>query len=134
VEGIKGEFVPISVVIIEDDDDVRALIIGILSGAGLQVHEASTAAAGVEAVRQHRPEVFVVDFGLPDFNGLEAVRRIREFSQAPPSCSPATTTSPTSRWPLAAGVTELMAKPFSPLELRQRVEKLVPARPATGQC
>lgn len=123
---------PTSVVIIEDDDDVRALIHGILSGAGLQVHEASTAAAGVEAVRQHRPEVFVVDFGLPDFNGLEAVRRIREFSQAPALML--TGHNDVADKPLAAGVTELMAKPFSPLELRQRVEKLVPAPPATGQC
>lgn len=122
---------PTSVVIIEDDDDVRALIHGILAGAGFHVHETDTAAAGVEAVRRHQPDVFVVDFGLPDFNGLEALRRIREFSQAPALML--TGHNDVAEGPHAAGLTDLMAKPFSPLELRKRVEKLVLSRPTTSQ-
>lgn len=114
---------PSSAVIIDDDEDIRGLIHGILSGAGLEVHEAGTGAAGVEAVRQHSPDILVVDFGLPDFNGLEAVRRIREFSQAPALML--TGHDEVTKTPFAPGINDLMAKPFSPSELRQRVEKLL---------
>lgn len=114
---------PSTVVVIDDDEDIRGLILGILTGAGLTVHEAGTGAAGVEAAREHSPDVLVVDFGLPDFNGLEAVRRIREFSQAPALML--TGHGDVADRPHASGVNDLMAKPFRPLELCKRVEKLL---------
>lgn len=114
---------PRTVVVIEDDQDVRGLIEGILTGVGLEVQEAGTGAAGVEAVRQHGPDIIVVDFGLPDFSGVEAVRRIRGFNQAP--ILMLTGHGDLADTPYGAGVNDLMAKPFSPLELRRRVEKLL---------
>lgn len=112
-----------TIVVIEDDQDIRSLIAGILTGAGLDVHEAGTGADGVEAVRQHGPDTIVADYGLPDFSGTEAIRRIREFSQAPVLML--TGHGDLADIPNAAGVNDLMAKPFSPPELRRRVEKLL---------
>lgn len=112
-----------TIVVIEDDQDVRSLIEGILAGAGLEVRTAGTAATGVEAVRKYSPEIILVDFGLPDFNGVEAVRQIRAFSQAPVLML--TGHGELEDSPYEAGVNDLMAKPFSPLELRRRVEKLL---------
>lgn len=112
-----------TIVVIEDDQDIRSLIEGILAGAGLEVRAAGTAAEGVEAVRQHSPEIIVLDFGLPDFNGVEATRQIRAFSQAP--ILMLTGHGDLADSPYEAGVNDLMAKPFSPLELRRRVEKLL---------
>lgn len=112
-----------TIVIIEDDQDVRSLIEGILARTGLEVRAAGTGATGVEAVRQHTPEMIVVDFGLPDFNGVEATRQIRAFSQTP--ILMLTGHGDLADSPYEAGVNDLMAKPFSPLELRRRVEKLL---------
>lgn len=117
---------PRTVVIIEDDEDVRGLIEGILTGSGLEVQAAPTGAAGVDAVRKHVPDVIVVDFGLPDYSGTEAVRRIREFSHAPVLML--TGHGDLAEGPYEAGVSDLMEKPFSPSELRRRVEKLLTKR------
>lgn len=110
-------------VVIEDDQDIRGLIEAILGGAGLDVHVAETGAGGVEAVRQHGPDVIVVDFGLPDFTGVEAIQRVRGFSSAPVLML--TGHEDLGDAPFEAGVNDVMAKPFSPPELRGRVEKLL---------
>lgn len=112
-----------TVVVVEDDQDIRGLIEGVLSGAGLDVQVADTGAAGIEAVRQHGPDVVVMDFGLPDFSGAEAARQIRGFSSVPVLML--TGHHDVADTAFAAGVTDVMAKPFSPLELRERVEKLL---------
>lgn len=112
-----------TVVVIEDDQDIRGLIEGVLAGGGLDVQVADTGAAGVEAVRQHGPDIVVMDFGLPDFSGAEAIRRIRGFSSVPVLML--TGHQDVADTAFAAGVTDVMAKPFSPLELGNRVEKLL---------
>lgn len=110
-------------VVIDDDHDVRSLIEGILVSTGMRVYAAESGATGVEAVRRHGPDIIVLDFGLPDFNGLEAARRIRGISSAP--ILMLTGHEDLADTPFGAGVHDLMAKPFSPRELRLRVEKLL---------
>lgn len=110
-------------VVIDDDRDIRGLIEGILVNAGMGVYPADSGATGVEAVQRHGPDIIVLDFGLPDFNGVEAARRIRGFSSAP--ILMLTGHEDLAASPFAAGVQDLMAKPFSPQELRLRVEKLL---------
>lgn len=110
-------------VVIEDDQDIRGLIQAILAGAGFDVEAADTGAAGVEAVRRHRPDIIVVDFGLPDFSGVEATQEIRGFSGSP--ILMLTGHEDLADAPFAAGVSDVMAKPFNPPELRERVEKLL---------
>lgn len=112
-----------TVEVIEDDQDVRGLSEGVLAAAGLEVQVADTGAAGVEAVRQHGPDIIVMDFGLPDFSGAEATRRIRGFSHVPVLML--TGHQDVADTAFAAGVTDVMAKPFRPPELRKRVEKLL---------
>lgn len=112
-----------TVVVIEDDLDIGNLIQGIIANPGLGVRVADTAASGVEAVRQHSPDIVIVDFGLPDFSGIEVAQRIRAFSDAP--ILMLTGHNDLSDAPLEAGVNEIMAKPFSPPELRDRVERLL---------
>lgn len=80
---VEGEVLAVEPLRLQDLDVERGLIEGILTGSGLEVQTAPTGAAGVDAVREHVPDVIVVVFGLPDYSGTEAIRRIREFSHAP---------------------------------------------------
>lgn len=124
---VKGNMGVVSVrrtvVVIEDDQDMRGLIEGILTGGGLDVHVADTGAAGVESVLKNDPDVVVMDFGLPDFSGVEATRRIRDFNHVPVLML--TGHQDVTDTAFAAGVTAVMAKPFRPPELRKRVETLL---------
>ena len=101
-------------VVIEDDDDVRGLIGIVLAGEGLKVVEAATAASGIEAVREHLPDLVVLDYGLPDLDGVQAASRIRELTQNPILML-------TAREDIAAAVkpdvTSSMTKPFRPAQL-----------------
>ena len=116
-------------VVIEDDIDIRGLIRVILVSAGFEVQTAQTAAAGVEEVRRHRPDLIVVDFGLPDFTGIEAIERIRRFSLTPVLML--TGHQDLADAPFAAGANDVMAKPFTPPDLRSRVDKLLRNHTAT---
>jgi len=64
--------------IIEDHDDGREALATLLQQIGHEVHQASTGAAGIEAALRWAPEVVLVDIGLPDIDGYEVGRRIRE--------------------------------------------------------
>src|SRR5688572_10372157 len=69
-------------VVIEDDEDIRAALAEILRQSGFTVHQTSSGSEGLGSVRDHNPDIVTIDIGLPDFDGLEASRRIRTFSDA----------------------------------------------------
>jgi CheY-like chemotaxis protein len=69
-------------VVIEDDADIRQVIVTLLEATGLEVYSASNGTDGVAAVRQHNPDVVTLDLSLPDIDGLEVAHRIRAFSDA----------------------------------------------------
>ncbi|MBA4103403.1 MAG: hypothetical protein C0488_14425 [Arthrobacter sp.] len=69
-------------VVVEDDDDIRTTLTEVLQQSGFAVHSTSSGVAGVDAVRAHNPDIVTMDVGLPDFDGIEASRRIRTFSDA----------------------------------------------------
>lgn len=64
------------VLIVEDKDDVRLMLSTFLGSKGYAVTSASTAAEGVSAARETRPDLIIMDLGLPDADGLSAVRDI----------------------------------------------------------
>ena len=69
-------------VVVEDDDDIRTTLTEVLQQSGFAVHSTASGVAGVDAVREHNPDIVTMDVGLPDFDGIEASRRIRTFSDA----------------------------------------------------
>src|SRR5687768_15611522 len=68
--------------VIEDDDDVRNLVDAVLQQAGFEVYSAGTGREGVEVARQHQASIITLDVGLPDIDGFEVLRRLRQFSDA----------------------------------------------------
>lgn len=122
-------------VVIEDDADVRNLLEGVLSQAGFEVHTAVDGRAGVEVVRSKQANVVTLDIGLPDIDGFEVLRRIRNFSNAYVVMLTGRTEEPDLLSALNAGADDYIAKPFRPRELRARVAAMMrrPRHEVTGQ-
>ncbi len=112
-------------VVIEDDEDIRGLIVITLQQAGFTVHAATTGAQGVALVTAHRPVVTTVDVSLPDIDGFEVVRRLRTFSDTVVVMVTARGEEPDTLLGLESGADEYVTKPFRPRELRARVDALL---------
>jgi CheY-like chemotaxis protein len=68
---------PLRILVVEDNDDAREMLRRYLEIYGHQVHEAADGPTAVEAGREARPHLALVDIGLPGFDGLEVARRLR---------------------------------------------------------
>ncbi len=117
-------------VVVEDDDDIRQLLVTVLRQAGFTVHAAASGVEAVEAVRQHDPLVTTVDVNLPDIDGYEVVRRIRTFSDTYVVMLTALSDEIDVLMGLDAGADDYQVKPFRARELRARIEALL-RRPRT---
>ena len=122
-------------VVIEDDADVRNLLEGVLTQAGFEVHTAVDGRTGVDVVRSKRANVVTLDIGLPDIDGFEVLRRIRNFSNAYVVMLTGRTEEPDLLSALNAGADDYIAKPFRPRELRARVAAMLrrPRHEVDGQ-
>ncbi len=112
-------------VVIEDDADIRNLLEGVLRQAGFQVHTAAEGREGVEVVRNNMAQVVTLDIGLPDIDGFEVLRRIRNFSDAYVVMLTGRTEEPDLLSALNAGADDYIAKPFRPRELRARLAAMM---------
>jgi two-component system OmpR family response regulator len=108
-------------VVVEDDEDVRNLVEAVLSQAGFEVHSATGGREGVDVIRQRKASVITLDVGLPDIDGFEVLRRIRQFSDAYVVMLTARTDELDTLTAFHTGADDFLAKPFRPRELRARV-------------
>ena len=109
------------VLIVEDDADIRAVLRTLLEAQHYRVVEAESAARGIIEARNHRPDLMVVDLGLPDRDGLVVIREIRRYSPMPVLVLSARTMETDKIAALDAGADDYVAKPFSAPELLARV-------------
>ena len=112
-------------VVVEDDEDIRELLSAVLGQSGFDVHEAADGREGVDAVREHDPVVVTVDLGLPDIDGYEVTRRLRQFTNAYVVMLTARVEEIDTLQGLDAGADDYMTKPFRPRELRARIEAML---------
>lgn len=112
-------------VVIEDDADMRNLLEAVLLQAGFDVHTAATGREGVEVVRDTQAGIVTLDVGLPDIDGFEVLRRIREFSNAYVVMLTGRTLEPDLLTALHLGADDYITKPFRPLELRARISAMM---------
>jgi DNA-binding response OmpR family regulator len=110
-------------VVIEDDADIRGLIETVLGFAEVGVTTAATGAEGAKAVRAQSPAIVILDYGLPDINGLEVIGRIRSFSSV--YILVLTGHKNLSDLLKTSGANAVMTKPFRPRELRAQVEAVL---------
>ncbi|MEI6203628.1 MAG: response regulator, partial [Enhydrobacter sp.] len=72
-----------SILIVEDEPPIRRLLRTTLVAHDYRVHEAATGAEALSALRHHRPDLVLLDLGLPDVDGLALIGRIRELGPFP---------------------------------------------------
>src|SRR5258708_36147428 len=71
------------ILIVEDDPQIRRFLRATLTAEGYLYHEALTAEDGIAQAEARRPDLILLDLGLPDHDGLEVIRRVRESSHMP---------------------------------------------------
>ena len=116
------------IVLIEDDPAVAQLVTLYLRNAGSTVTHASTAAEGRRLIDELHPAVVILDLGLPDADGRDLFRRIREDSDVPVIALTARAEEKIAG--LEAGMDDYVTKPFDPRELVARVKAVL--RRSTG--
>ncbi|WP_349638675.1 response regulator transcription factor [Saxibacter everestensis] len=115
--------------VIEDDDDIRRLLEVVLSQAGFVVESAATGSAGVAAARESAPDLITLDIGLPDIDGYEVARRLREFYRNHLVMLSARSETYDAALGLEVGADAYLTKPFRPRQLREVLGRILSEAP-----
>jgi DNA-binding response OmpR family regulator len=113
------------VLVADDDHDVRKLVRTLLERAGHEVIEAADGRECLRALYEHRPQLVVLDVGMPALDGWEALERIREVADVPVLMLTARDEELDRVRGLRAGADDYVSKPFGRQELIARVEALL---------
>jgi len=120
------------ILVIEDDPAIRGALIRGLGERGHAVDSAPTAMAGLEAAVGGRPDLVVLDLGLPDLDGLDVLRMIRGISRVPVLVATARDEETEIIRLLNAGADDYMVKPFSGGQLAARLAAVLRRSAETG--
>lgn len=120
------------VLVVDDERAIRRFLRASLTANGYHVFEASTAQQGLEAAANVRPDLIILDLGLPDLDGIDVTRQLREWSKVPIVILSVRGQDADKIAALDAGADDYLTKPFSTGELlaRMRVAIRHAAEPA----
>lgn len=110
------------ILVIDDEAAIQRFLKTALDAVEFSVHQASTAHAGLAAAVAVRPDVILLDLGLPDMDGVEVIRRVREWSQVPIIVLSVREREDDKVQALDAGADDYLTKPFGIGELLARVK------------
>ena len=117
-----------TVLIVDDFDDTRLLLRTWLQKKGFRVVEADNGKRAISAAKSVRPDLIIMDVEMPELDGLEATRRIRElegFEAVPIVAVSAYGADQYRDHALAAGCNEYVSTPFEPDELERLIRELI---------
>jgi two-component system, OmpR family, KDP operon response regulator KdpE len=109
------------VLVVEDEAQVRRFLRAALSSRGYRVVEATTMREGEQLATSHNPDVYLLDLGLPDGDGVDLARRLREWTKAPIVVLSARGREEDKVNALDAGADDYLTKPFGVNELLARL-------------
>lgn len=110
-----------AILVVEDEPEIRRFLRTALGAEGYRVIESSTGERGAIDAQTHKPDLAIVDLGLPDIDGTEVIRRIRSWSPMPVIVLSARAQEQSKIEALDAGADDYVTKPFGIGELLARV-------------
>jgi len=113
------------VLVVDDDQDIRALVRALLERAGYSVDEAESGRAALRNLFASAPALVILDVTMPDLDGYQTLERIRDLSDVPVIMLTARTQELEKVRGLSAGADDYVAKPFGRQELLARVQALL---------
>jgi two-component system, OmpR family, KDP operon response regulator KdpE len=117
--------IPITVVIIEDEKPIRHFLSESLLDVGMQVFTAETGKQGLIEVATRKPDLIILDLGLPDMDGVTVIERLREWCELPVLVLSARTQEVEKVRALDAGADDFLTKPFGVPECLARIRVLL---------
>ena len=109
------------ILIIDDEIQIRRFVRVTLTGHGYVVKDVGTGQEGLDAVAMFSPDLVILDLGLPDIDGLEVVRQLREWSKVPVIILSVKEQETDKITALDAGADDYVTKPFAMGELLARI-------------
>lgn len=109
------------ILVVDDEAQIRRLLRVILESKGYKVFEAVTGEEGIIEAAQRRPDLVLLDLGLPDLPGIKVLRRLREWSEVPVIILSVQNQEEDKVAALDAGADDYMTKPFGSAELLARI-------------
>jgi len=124
-----------TILVVEDEPEIRRFLHSSLGAEGYRVVESPNGRRGSLDAGLHKPDLAIVDLGLPDFDGVEVIRRIREWSPMPILVLSARIQERSKIEALDAGADDYVTKPFGVGELLARVRVALrhATRPPSGK-
>lgn len=123
----------VTLLLVEDEPHIRRALQSVLAAEGYRVFEAETGARGLVEASTRRPDLLIVDLGLPDMDGREVVRSVRHWSEVPILILSARMEESDKIAALDEGADDYLTKPFGVGELLARVRALVRRRTKSGE-
>jgi two-component system KDP operon response regulator KdpE len=123
-----------TILVVEDEPEIRRFLRSSLGADGYRVVEAESGSRGAIDAGTHKPDLAIVDLGLPDMDGIEVIRRIRSWSPMPILVLSARAQERSKIEALDAGADDYVTKPFGVGELLARVRVALrhALRPSAG--
>jgi DNA-binding response OmpR family regulator len=113
------------VLVVEDDPAIRTAVLRALDELGHAVSSAPDALSGLRTAVDTKPDIVVLDLGLPDLDGSEMLRMLRAVSDVPVIVATARDDDPTAVRALNSGADDFLAKPFSAEQLDARIRAVL---------
>jgi two-component system KDP operon response regulator KdpE len=123
----------INIVIIEDEQEICRFLNVVLDGDDFECKFASNAKDGIKMISLYPPEIIILDLGLPDFDGLEVIKKIREWSEIPIIVLSARGQEEDKVKALELGANDYLTKPFGGRELLARIKVILRYSQKNGQ-
>jgi two-component system KDP operon response regulator KdpE len=109
------------VLVVDDEAPIRRYLRAALGSQGFVIYEAVDGAGAIQAVLASRPDIIILDLGLPDMDGIEVTRQLREWSQTPIIILSVREAEQDKIAALDAGADDYLTKPFGTGELMARM-------------
>ncbi len=121
------------VLVVDDEAPIRRYLRAALGAQGLTVYEAASGEEALQSVIGHRPDIIILDLGLPDVDGIEVTRRLREWSQTPIIILSVREAEQDKIAALDAGADDYLTKPFGTGELLARMRVALRKQPTAAE-